>query len=211
MVKIKVCGITRREDIITLADLRIDYAGFIFYKDSPRYVTPDVVGNISGSIPDKIKKVGVFVNAPKEDILETYDKSGLDMVQLHGDESPEFCDGLNIPYWKAFRVSPEFDMDEILRYGSDTCLIDTYSSTGYGGTGTPIDQKIVKDIITGLSHHDIRVMVAGGIGVRNIDDIIRMDPYGVDINSTVETSPGVKSKNKIYEVMKHVQGRSIFR
>ncbi len=211
MVKIKVCGITRRDDLIALTDLNIDYAGFIFYKNSPRYVTPDVVGNISGSIPGKIMKVGVFVNASGEDILDVYHGSGLDLVQLHGDETPEFCDDLNIPYWKAFRVCPGFGIEKILRYDSDTCLIDTYSTNGYGGTGRSIDRNTVKDVITGLSHHDIRVMVAGGVGVQNINDIIEMNPYGVDINSTVETSPGIKSKEKIYEVMKHVQGRSIFR
>ncbi len=205
MVKVKVCGITRRDDLIALTELNIDYGGFIFHKVSPRYVTPDMVEKISGSISGKIGKVGVFVNAPGEYISDVYHGCGLDLVQLHGDETPEFCHDLNIPYWKAFRVYPGFDLDRILRYELDICLIDTYSADKYGGTGRTIDLNTLKEVIAGLSHHDIRVMVAGGIGAHNINDIIEMNPYGVDINSTVETSPGVKSKEKIYEVIKHVQ------
>lgn len=204
-IKIKICGLQREADILCAANLGVDYVGFIFYKKSPRYIATDCV-----KIPilsEKVKKVGVFVNEDINTIKHIYAKLKLDIVQIHGDEPPQFCNNLNIPYWKAFRVGEDekFDIDSINNYACDTIVIDSYSKNSYGGTGKRVSTSTIKQIIEKCS--DKKVIVAGGVSVANVDEIIGLNPHGVDINSSVETFFGIKDCAKIEEIVKKIQER----
>lgn len=192
----KVCGITQLKQLQQLDGLDIDFAGLIFYKDSPRYVGDKIAANDLKNSDFDLKKVGVFVNADYDEIMQVVEDYGLDVVQLHGDESPELCEELSeeVEVIKAFKVSDsKVSIDEMVADYDEVCdyyLFDTASSEVEGGTGKQFDWKV-------LSKAKIEkpFFLSGGIGV---DDIAKVkafkhpDYYAVDINSKVEKEPGVK-------------------
>ncbi|MBL7703242.1 MAG: phosphoribosylanthranilate isomerase [Ferruginibacter sp.] len=192
----KVCGITQVKQLQQLDGLDIDFAGLIFYKGSPRYVGDKIKpADIKNSDFD-LKKVGVFVNADYDEIMQAVEDYGLDVVQLHGNESPELCEELSedVEVIKAFKVKDsKTSIDEMVADYDEVCdyyLFDTASSELEGGTGKQFDWKV-------LSKAKIEkpFFLSGGIGV---DDVAKVkafkhpDYYAVDINSKVEKEPGVK-------------------
>jgi phosphoribosylanthranilate isomerase len=192
----KVCGITQLKQLQQLDGLDIDFAGLIFYKDSPRYVGDKIAADDLKNSDFDLKKVGVFVNADYDEIMQVVEDYGLDVVQLHGDESPDLCEELSedVEVIKAFKVKDsKVSIDEMVADYDEVCdyyLFDTASSELEGGTGKQFDWKV-------LSKAKIEkpFFLSGGIGV---DDIAKLksfkhpDYYAVDINSKVEKEPGVK-------------------
>lgn len=190
MTKIKACGMTNKIDAVAAAELGVDMVGFIFYKRSKRYVEPRVAEDIIDELPESLMKVGVFVDEPLESARAIAEGAGVDAVQLHGNESPEYCAELKKDYKviKAFRLKGREDLAKINDYNVDYYLLDTWRPDEPGGTGETFDWKILKDF------EFLRpVILSGGLTVQNIARAIAdVVPYGVDVASGIERSPGKK-------------------
>ncbi len=191
MTKIKICGITNKRDAIAAASLGIDMMGFVFYNGSKRYVEPKIVRDIANELPPFVAKVGVFVDLDKNKVIEIAEECALDMLQFHGDEAPDYCAGFKDSYkvMKAFRIKESGSLKGINDYNADFYILDAYSAEGKGGTGESFDWKIIE------SFEFLRpVILSGGLTPDNVRDAIeRFSPYGVDVSSGVETSPGKKN------------------
>lgn len=192
-MKLKVCGLKDPENIRKVLALEPDYIGFIFYPPSLRFagaLDPHFVSSISGA-----KKVGVFVNEPAEEVLARVDEYKLDLVQLHGDESPDVCEAIKkrVPVIKAFRVDDTFDFKYADNY-QDSCnyfLFDSASS-GFGGSGFAFDHAKLNDFHTGTPY-----FLSGGISLDNITKVNRARTFCIDVNSKFETEPGIKDIRKL--------------
>ena len=202
-MNIKVCGITEMKQLQQLDGLDIDFAGLIFYKESPRYIGDKISKTELKKADLDIKKVGVFVNPEMIDVLDAIDDYGLEVVQLHGDESPEMCEDLSseVEVIKAFRVSDGVDIDKLVAPYDAVCdyyLFDTGGlKESFGGTGKQFDWTILTK-----AKIEKPFFLSGGIGV---DDAIRIkafkhpDYFGVDINSRFEKEPGVKDMGLVLQ------------
>ncbi|HEX8738447.1 MAG TPA: phosphoribosylanthranilate isomerase [Pyrinomonadaceae bacterium] len=198
MTKVKICGITNLEDALLSAKFGADALGFNFYAKSPRSVAPEKAREIIEQVPPEILKVGVFVNESLEKIREIAETAKLNAIQLHGEETPEFVREIktktNLEIIKAFRVSPEFNLENVLRYEVDAILLDAYSPEEHGGTGETFDWEIagkVREIFP-------KMYLAGGLTHENIVRAVgNLNPYGVDVCSGIESRKGVKDKIKL--------------
>jgi phosphoribosylanthranilate isomerase len=190
MTKIKICGITNKRDAIAVAELMPDMMGFVFYNGSKRYVEPKTVRDIVNELPPFIAKVGVFVDMEKSKVIEIAEECSLDMLQFHGDETPGYCADLKDPYKiiKAFRIKDAGSLKGINDYDIDFYMLDSYSSKEKGGTGEIFNWKIIDNF------EFLRpVILSGGLTPDNVRDAIeKVSPYGVDVSSGVEMSPGKK-------------------
>jgi phosphoribosylanthranilate isomerase len=197
-MNIKVCGITQLKQLQQLDKLNIDYAGFIFFKGSPRYVADKIPAEELSQADFDIKKVGVFVNDDYEAIMSRVDEYSLDVVQLHGDESPELCEKISdsVEVIKAFRIRDNHStlIDELIGEYDEVCdyyLFDTAAKSGVlGGSGEQFDWSQLSK-----ARIEKPFFLSGGIGMEDIDKIKKFkhpDFYGVDINSRFEKEPGVK-------------------
>ena len=190
MTKIKICGLTNKEDAKEAARLGADFAGFIFYKRSPRYIEPKDARAIAGTLPAEVIKVGVFVDERLETISEAARLAGLDMAQLHGEEGPEHCSSVRkrIKVIKAFRTRDAKDLEKINEYDADFYLLDTYREGKPGGTGEAFDWNILSD-----KRFSRPVILSGGLRPDNVREAIqKVSPYGLDVSSGVEKGPGRK-------------------
>jgi phosphoribosylanthranilate isomerase len=194
MTKVKICGITNRADALTAAELGADALGFVFYPKSPRYIEPERAREIISRLGPFVIPVGVFVNEERKKIKEIIAVSGIEAVQLHGEESPFYCASFrNVKVIKAFRVSDEFDPERLSHYAVDACLLDAYSKTAYGGTGETFSWEMAR-----RAKAYGRIILAGGLTPENVARAIReVGPYAVDVSSGVECSPGVKDREKM--------------
>ena len=205
IVKVKICGITNYDDAAEASVLGADLLGFNFYPKSPRYIEPEKAAEIVSSLPSFTDIVGVFVNADESQIREIIEQCQLNWVQLHGDESPEFCrsfGSLNVKTVKALRVRGEEDIKQAEKYFTDAILLDAFDPEKYGGTGISFDWNIV-------GHISKRVFLAGGINPDNAVDAIELGVYGIDICSGVEAEPGKKDHKKmkkLFENIRHLRG-----
>jgi phosphoribosylanthranilate isomerase len=198
-VKVKICGITNLEDASIAVELGANALGFIF-APSPRQITPQKTRAIIRAIPPFVKTVGVFVNEAPDAIREVMQHCGLDLVQLHGDESPGFCDELMPCTIKALRIKDESSLQTSQPYQGKvrTLLLDTYSKEKAGGTGKTFDWNLAIKI----KKMGIPIILSGGLGPSNIDLAIHtVRPYAVDVNSAVEKCPGKKSPILIKALM----------
>jgi len=204
MVKVKMCGITNFDDYKCAADAGADFVGFIFHEKSPRYIEPDCAREIISKFrANRLQKIGVFVNEKSERVKEIYNKLQLDFVQLHGDESPDYCTDLKLPYWKVIRVRDSSDISLLFYYPTPVFLLDTYIKDRYGGTGKSFDLKFAEVAIkTG-----VQIVIAGGLSDENINAAIGLNPFAVDINSGVEKYPGKKDCQKIRKIMEIIRNR----
>jgi len=202
-VKVKICGITDYEDASMAVELGAAALGFIF-AHSPRQVTPQKARDIISAIPPFVKTVGIFVNQDPIEINKIMRYCGLDLVQLHGDESPDFCDEL-MPYTiKALRIKDEASLRTAQAYRGNVraLLLETYSKDKAGGTGETFDWQLAIKI----KKLGIPIILAGGLGPSNIDGAIStVRPYAVDVNSGVEKRPGKKSHSLIKNLMEKVK------
>lgn len=209
-MKIKVCGITQAEQLEQLDDLGIDYAGLIFVESSSRYVLNKINSNDLNKVKPGIKKTGVFVNAAIEEVVSKIEAYHLDAVQLHGEESPNFCKTMQAYAMviKAFRVGKPGDnnIDSIVNPYKDFCnyyLFDTYNEKGHGGTGKRFDWSMIEQSEIGKPF-----FLSGGIGLNNIEDLrLFKHPffYGTDINSLMEIKPGVKDIEKVRQFKTQIE------
>lgn len=202
-MKIKVCGLRDADNLREIAALGPDFVGFIFYDQSPRFVGEDLDVDAVKGLPRSIRKVGVFVNASPDYILRNVKKYDFQYVQLHGNETPEYCRSLRnrgINIIKAFRVDESFNFSMLNNYKAQ-CDFFLFDAKGYqpGGNGVTFDWSI-------LSRYDNEkpFFISGGIGLDNLDQLNQlkgMKLYGVDVNSQVEISPGVKDVAKVKELI----------
>ena len=202
MLKVKICGITNLEDASLAVRLGADMLGFIF-ASSPRRTSPEVAKDILRQVPPFIKSVGVFVNEDPEVIRETINFCGIDMAQLHGDESPEFCNQFMPAAIKALKIKDESILQSVAPYKGKVkaLLLDTYSEKMPGGTGKSFDWELAVKI----REMGIPIILAGGLGPSNIEDAIStVQPYAVDVNSGVEESPGKKSPILMKELFEKI-------
>lgn len=206
-IKVKICGMKERANIEEIAALKPDYMGFIFYRNSPRFVGERF--NLDWFQYD-IKKVGVFVNQPLEEVVDLATYNCLDVVQLHGSEGIAYCEILSerkpeLKIWKSFSVYPGFDLAEMEAYrdATDAYLLDTKDEL-LGGSGRSFDWEILKKLDGSKD-----IVLAGGIGPENIEKVLGLKGQGikiavVDVNSKTETSPGIKSILLAEEVINKV-------
>lgn len=206
MTKVKICGITNLEDALLSAKFGADMLGFNFYEKSPRHIEPIKAREIIDQMPEEILKAGVFVNESLEKICDIAIIAGLDTLQLHGDETPEFVievkadTGLEV--LKVFRVSPEFKPDSIFTYKADAILLDAYSQHEHGGTGETFNWEVARNLQTEL----YPIYLAGGLNVDNVEEAIKaVRPYAVDVASGVESSPGKKDPKKLEAFIKNAK------
>ena len=201
MTRIKICGITNVEDARLAAELGSDALGFIFYKGSKRYVDPRDAGRIISSLPPFVSAVGVFVNQDLEEILEYARISGIDTVQLHGDETPEICRKLPYRRIKAVRVKEAVNIAEVELYPVQAILFDKHTDDMYGGTGSSFDWGTLKGLEISK-----KVILSGGLTPENVSRAISIvKPYGVDVSSGVEDAPGKKNHMKIRKFIEAVR------
>jgi len=194
MTLIKICGITSLDDAHAAVAAGADALGFNFYKPSPRYITPESAREIIDTLPDSILTVGVFVNEESPEAVSAIaDRSGIKAVQLHGDESPDYCRALN-PVIKNFSVSTSFDIDQISAYEVDAIMLDTKDNRLHGGTGRVFDWSIAQQV----SRIFPKLFLAGGLSPENVREAIEMvQPYAVDACSSLEDKPGIKNHERM--------------
>jgi phosphoribosylanthranilate isomerase len=212
-MRIKVCGMTKAEQVLQLDELGVEFAGFIFYPKSPRYVLSHMSKEQLKKLKGKhINKVGVFVNSPVEEVLQMVDACGLYLVQLHGDENPRYCEQIAnyVTVVKAFRLREGEDIlwrAKDYQDAADMFLFDT-EGAGYGGTG----KKFNWDILKG---GNVRkpFFLSGGIQPEDVEllkafeqESVAKDLFAVDINSKFELAPGLKDMNKIQAFVKELKG-----
>ena len=213
MTEIKICGITNLEDASFAVKCGADALGFNFYSKSPRYGAPENAKEIIERIQDEITKVGVFVNHDALEVKKIVEYCGLDLVQLHGDESPEYCrqfpSSLLI---KAFSPREEGDLRKLSSYPVRAILVDAYDPLRYGGTGKKSDWRLAVKV---KETHPL--IMAGGLNTDNIREAIEIvSPHAVDINSGAESSPGRKDPEKVRKIIEIVRriggkGSKVFR
>ena len=207
MVRVKVCGITNLDDAIMAAKLGAHALGFIFAK-SPRKINPEKAREIIFRLPPFVQTVGVFVDQDEKMITEIVELCGLDLVQLHGDESPQFCSRLMPRVIKAIRVKERASLHSIKQYTGKVkaVLLDTWSAEAHGGTGKGFDW----DLAVEAKQFGIPIILSGGLNPANIKEAIRrVKPVAVDVNSGVEASPGKKSAallEQFFNEIKHYGG-----
>ena len=196
-IKIKICGITNPEDAQAAVDAGSDALGFVFHRDSPRCVTPEVVRRIVAGLPPFVMPVGVFVNEEIKKVRDLMDGCGLALAQLHGDESPSYCEALDRPVLKAIRLRDRGSLLAMAEYRGRANIrgfvVDAFSEAAYGGTGQPADWTLAAEVARAA-----QVLLAGGLTPDNVCDAIQqVRPYGVDVSSGVEVHPGKKDPRKL--------------
>jgi len=203
-MRIKICGITRCEDARTAASLGVDALGFIFCSQSPRYISPANAAEITKKLPPFVSRVGVFVDENPQRVLEAARIAGIDTIQLHGNESPEYCASIPLPVIKVFSIHAHFDVSVIAAYKNVSgILLDTWDPERRGGSGNTFDWSAANR----ARDMNDTVILSGGLGPSNIREAIEtVHPYAVDVNSGVEISPGVKSPYKMRDVINAVKG-----
>jgi phosphoribosylanthranilate isomerase len=194
MTRIKVCGLTRVADIQAVAASGADAIGLVFYPHSPRHVTPEQARALLAALPPFVTVVGLFVNAGADQVREVLRQVPLDVLQFHGEETPEFCRQFDRPWLKAIRVRPGVDLLQCAAHyaGAQALLLDAYVEGTHGGTGESFDW--------GLIPHDLPlpVILSGGLHPGNVAQAIRMvRPCAVDVSSGVEAAKGIKDAAKV--------------
>ena len=202
MIHVKICGITSFNDAIMAANYGASALGFIFYEKSPRYINPEILKTWISNVSSSVKKVGVFVNKDVDKVNKIAEELNLGMVQLHGDESPEYCNQMIKPVIKVLRVN-----NKLNNYQVATFLFDTYNKENHGGTGESFDWQSILQLNT-----EIPVILSGGLNADNVlEGIEVVKPSAVDVNSGVEAAPGKKDEEKIkniFTILKNTKGNT---
>ncbi len=196
-IRIKICGITNAQDAEAAVAAGADALGFVFYAQSPRCIEPAVAKRIIAQLPPFILSVGVFVNQDQETIRNIYNECGLAFAQLHGDETPAFCESLGRPILRALRLRDRGSLLALAEYkgriGVRGFVVDAFSAEAYGGTGQTVDWSLAREVAKAAP-----ILLAGGLTPGNVQEAVRqVQPYGVDVSSGVEERPGKKDHEKI--------------
>ena len=203
-IRAKICGITRAEDALSAIDHGADAIGLVFYEPSPRSVHLAQAINIVKVIPPFISVVGLFVNASADLIRDVTSQVRLDLLQFHGDESPEECGRYGLPYIKAIRVKADTNLVQCSKdyANAKALLLDTYTEGVAGGTGLVFDWDLIP------AELDKPVILAGGLCAENVQDAIaKVNPYAVDVSGGVECAKGIKDAVKIAAFMQQIYTR----
>ncbi|MDR2000678.1 MAG: phosphoribosylanthranilate isomerase [Zoogloeaceae bacterium] len=191
--RVKICGITRDQDLAAAVAAGADAAGFVFYPESPRFLAAERAVALLQRMPPFVTSVGLFVNPDPAFVRQTLALAPVDLLQFHGEETPEFCRQFGRPYIKTARMKPGFDLVEFARaYASaQGLLLDTHVE-GYGGGGRAFDWSLVPENLP------LPILLAGGLDSENVGAAIRkLRPWAVDVSSGVELSKGIKDAGKI--------------
>ncbi len=197
MTRVKFCGLTHEEDIAQAVKLGVDALGFVFYAPSSRSVAPDHAAMLTSSVPAFVTRVGLFVNEQPAVIQNIFERTRLNLIQYHGDETPEFCDAVGLPFIKAFRVRPGIDIQtEMERYpDASGFLLDAYVKGQPGGTGERFDWGMIPQ-------SNAPIILAGGLSPDNAKDAIeQVAPWALDVSGGIETKPGRKDPDKMMRFM----------
>ncbi|RPI45884.1 MAG: phosphoribosylanthranilate isomerase [Betaproteobacteria bacterium] len=200
--RIKICGITRAADARVACLAGADALGFVFFAPSPRNVAPEVVREILGSLPPFVTSVGLFVDPDPEFVRRTLAVARVDLLQFHGDESPQFCGSFGVPFIKAVRMRPEVDLLEYARRfrSARGLLLDTYVSGIQGGTGIRFDWGLIP------ADFPLPIVLSGGLDPDNVAEAVRQArPWAVDVSSGVEAAKGVKDPQRILDFIAGVR------
>jgi len=201
-VRVKVCGITSYEDARLALDLGADALGFNFYPSSPRFIEPGAAHGLIRRLPPLATTVGVFVNAASPaDVESAARAAGVQVLQLHGDETADYCRRLGAwPLIKAVRVGADWIEEDLAGFPAQAILLDARDEHGYGGTGMTFDWKLAR-----RARFKLPVILAGGLNASNVAEAIRVvQPYGVDVCSGVESHPGKKDRARLTAFMNEV-------
>lgn len=196
MTFVKICGITNLEDALAAVEAGADALGFNFFPPSPRYIDPGLARTIIEKLPSNVLSVGVFVNEDSpEEVQKVAHESGVRALQLHGDESPQFCASLSHYFLiKVLALGSEADIPLVSDYAVDAFMVDSFDRTSRGGTGRVVNWSVarrVRDLVP-------RLFLAGGLSAENVcEGIAAVEPYGVDACSALEVSPGKKDAQKM--------------
>lgn len=201
MTKIKICGLTRREDLEYAIDLGVDYAGIIMAPASPRFVDfKHVLALLKGLNKKHTRLVLVLMDLEWKEAEKLIEFLPFDLVQFHGKESPEYCESFHFPYIKVFSAN---ELDKIHQYSTNQILLDSGSGSQRGGTGKTLDWSMIQ----AMDFQDKNIFIAGGLNAENVLECTKiLNPFAVDISSGVEDSPGIKNHQKMAEVVKKVRG-----
>lgn len=200
-IRVKICGITRIDDALAAVDAGADALGFVFYKKSPRYISPEAARLIIQELPPFISSVGLFVNEIQSEIERCLTQTRLDVIQFHGDELESFCNQFDRPYIKAVRVKTSADIENSFAcYATASgILLDTYVSNIPGGTGVSFDWSLIPQPFKS------QIILAGGLNPDNIAAAIKsVRPYAVDVSGGVEKEKGIKDHLLISRFVKEV-------
>ncbi len=204
--KIKICGITNLKNALEAVELGVDALGFVFLTESPRYIRPKKARAIIDLLPSFVLRVGLFVNAPKEEVLLAITESRVNLLQFHGDEDEKFCNQFNLPYIKAISFKGGINLLECCQLfaSSSAILIDTYSKEMRGGTGKTFNWDLVPKKLP------LPLIIAGGLDSKNVSSLINsVNPYGVDVSGGVELSKGIKDHNMMKNFVLGVNNAAI--
>jgi phosphoribosylanthranilate isomerase len=200
-VRIKICGLTRNQDVQVAVAEGVDALGFVLYAPSPRAVTAEQAASLIKHAPAFVTTVALFVNESAEEIYRALDVCSFDLLQFHGDESPEFCRQFNRPYMKAIRVRSAEDIHRAVQQYPDTkaLLLDAYVENLPGGTGQAFDWRLIPQL-------SIPWVLAGGLNANNVADAVnQVKPFAVDVSGGVEASKGIKDVQKIKDFISEVR------
>lgn len=205
-MKVKVCGICNLDDALAAADAGADYLGFIVFPGSPRYISPDAIKPIAARLPKHVSTVAVAVNPDADAVHQLLDECGIDIVQLHGDETPEFIAGFDISrIWKAVHLDSPARIGLMAQYPVSAFVADSMVKGLRGGTGVRCDWELAA-----RAAEKYRVILAGGVNPDNAVEAARaVKPYGLDLASGVELRPGVKDHDKIKRLFDNLRKENI--
>jgi phosphoribosylanthranilate isomerase len=202
-VKVKICGITNLGDGVAAAEAGADALGFVFYDQSPRHISVEAASGLASQLPQFVLRVGVFVNAPEDLVVRAIRECGLNLLQFHGDEPPEYCLQFGLMSMKAFRVRDAASLQAVLNYHTDAWLLDAYSPIKPGGTGETFNW----DLALEAQGWGRPIFLAGGLTPENVAEAVRCArPYGVDVSSGVEAAPGKKDHAKVRAFIQAAKG-----
>ena len=203
---VKICGITRHDDAQTAARLGAQAIGFVFCAKSPRNIVAATALEIARTLPPFVMTVGLFVNPSAGEVESVLKTLPLQLLQFHGEEAPEFCNGFGVPFIKAARVKAGLDLIQYARryHAARGLLLDAFVDGTHGGTGTAFDWNLIP------SERPLPVVLSGGLNSNNVGEAIRrVRPWAVDVSSGVETSPGIKDPQKIAAFIKEVRSADV--
>jgi phosphoribosylanthranilate isomerase len=204
-VRVKICGITSLKDGMAAVDAGAHALGFVFYEHSPRQVTCEIAQQITRALPPFVTRVGVFVNPSEDLVRRMIDACGIDALQFHGEEPPEFCEQFGMCTIKAFRIRDRGSIRQLDRYQTDAWLLDSYVPGQPGGTGAQFNWDLARE----ARELGRPIILAGGLTPENVGEAIRRaHPFAVDVSSGVETEPGRKDLKKIEEFIRRAAGVS---
>jgi phosphoribosylanthranilate isomerase len=200
--RIKICGLTRAEDVLAAVAAGVDAIGLVFYPESPRHVSIDQAAALCRHVPPFVTIVGLFVNPSRAEVHRVIEAVPLNLLQFHGDETPDQCEGFGVPYLRVARVRPGVDLLEFASQfpSARALLLDTWTPA-YGGSGESFDWSLVPAACP------LPVILSGGLNPDNVADAIRqVKPAAVDVSSGVESAKGIKDAAKIRAFVSAVRG-----